>query len=415
MQLPLPEKKKCLLILADGAGDRPIKELRNKTPFQLSRKPHIDRLSALGEDGIMDSIAPGIRPGSDTSHLQLFGYDPHQYYTGRGPIEALGVGIDVQDGDIAFRCNFATLKDGKVVDRRAGRISEGTAELAKELNTIKITSVPGVQVIFKESVGHRAVLVLRGHNLSPMTSDNDPHDDGLAPLRPMPLEHKEAAHRTSAALAEFIEKAHLLLRNHPINRQRKLPANYILARGAGKLVKPPSFESKYGFKGAIVAASGMIKGVGHMLEMDVIQPKGATAGYDSDLIAKADAALEALKSHEFVFLHVKMPDLAGHDGDPGKKIECIEKIDDMVGYLLKKLDMAKTVVVFTSDHSTPCSVRNHSGDPVPIVVATEGVRLDAVKHFDETSATRGALMRITGKDLFPIILDLMGREEKYGA
>ncbi len=417
MKLPPPHTRKCLVILADGAGDRPIHQLGNKTPFQLAHTPNLDHLSEIGEDGLMDPIAPGIRPGSDTSHLQLFGYDPHKYYFGRGPIEALGAEVEVQEGDVAFRCNFATLENGLVIDRRAGRINvaEGTPELAKELNKIKISSVSGVQIIFKESIGHRGVLVLRGPNLSTQIIDNDPHSPNKPPTKITALEHTEAAQRTASALNEFVEKAYLLLRNYPLNRERKLPANYILARGAGILKQPPSFEKTHGFKGAIVAASGMIKGVGRLLKMDVYTPNGATGGYDSDFNAKADAALEALKNHEYVFLHLKATDLAGHDGDQEKKIDSIEKVDNMIGYLLKRLDLENTVVCFTSDHSTPCSVQNHSADPVPIVIAGTDVRLDYVTHFDELSATQGALFKISGKDLFPILLDFMGKQKKYGA
>ena len=417
MKLPPPTKKKCILILADGAGDRPIKALGNKTPYQLAHTPNLDHLSELGEDGLMDPIAPGIRPGSDTSHLQLFGYDPHEYYSGRGPIEALGAGLDVQEGDIAFRCNFATFKDGIITDRRAGRISiaDGTPELARALNEIAITSVPGVQIIFKESPGHRGVLVLRGKGLSTQIIDNDPHEPGKPPTKITALEHTDAAIRTAKALTEFIEKAHKILRSHPINRERDLPANYILCRGAGTLNRPPSFEEKYGFKGAIVAASGMIMGVGRLLGMDVITPPGATGGYDTDMTAKADATLEALKTHDYVFLHIKCTDLAGHDGDPEKKIELLEKVDDMVGYLTRNIDLNNTIIAFTSDHSTPCSVRNHSADPVPLVIAGADIRFDYVVHFDELSATQGALFKISGKDLFPILLDFMGRAKKYGA
>ncbi|MCK4327885.1 MAG: 2,3-bisphosphoglycerate-independent phosphoglycerate mutase [Candidatus Diapherotrites archaeon] len=406
---------KCLFIVASGAGDRPIKRLGNKTPYQLAHTPNLDHLSEIGEDGLMDPIAPGIWPGSDTSHLQLFGYDPHEYYFGRGPIEALGAGMELQEGDIAFRCNFATVKDGVIVDRRAGRIKEGTAELARALNEIAITTVPGVQLIFKESTEHRAVLVLRGTSLSPQIIDNDPHDDGLPPTKITALEHTDAAIRTAKALSEFIDKAHKILRSHPLNRERELPANYILCRGAGVLKRPPTFEEKYGFKGAVVAASGMIIGVGRLLGMDVIIPPGATGGYDTDLTAKADAALEALKTHDYVFLHIKCTDLAGHDGDPEKKIELIEKVDEMVGYITRNIDLENTIIAFTSDHSTPCSVRNHSADPVPLVIAGGDVRFDYVKHFDELSATQGALFKISGKDLFPILLDFMGRAKKYGA
>jgi len=258
-------------------------------------------------------------------------------------------------------------------------------------------------------------LVLRGRNLSPQINDNDPHTNGVPPTKITAMEHTDAAIRTAKALSEFVEKSHNILRSHPINRERKLPANYLLCRGAGKLIRPPSFEEEHGIRGTIIAAEGMIKGVGRLLGMGVIHPPGATGGYDTDLYAKADAAVEALKTSDFVFLHIKETDLAGHDGNPEKKIAVLEDIDRMLGYLLKKIDMDNTIVVFTSDHSTPCSVRNHSADPVPIVIAGADVRFDYVTHFDELSATEGGLFKMMGRDLFPILMDLMGRAKKYGA
>lgn len=409
--------RNCLVVLLDGVGDRPIFELGNKTPLQFAKTPNMTRLSEWGQDGLMDPVAPGIRPGSDTSHLLLFGYDPHEYYTGRGWFEAAGAGIDLRPGDVAFRCNWATLDQGKIADRRAGRIkeSEGTLELAKALDGMKLETVKGVEVIVRASTEHRLALVFRGKGLSDDVSGTDPRTEGHPPQKAMPRIHEEEAQRTAMALNEFSKKALEILSVHKVNAHRKKPANYVLARGAGSVRQIPSFESKNGLSGAVVAKEGMIVGLARVLGMDVIVPKGATANLDTDLAAKAHAALAALKTHDYVFLHIKGTDVASHDGDFKAKVAFIEKIDAMLGKMLDAIDLHDTLVVLTADHSTPCEVRDHSGDPVPIVMAGANVRLDDVAHFDEVSAAKGYLYHIRGSDLMNLILNFLDRGEKYGA
>ncbi len=410
--------KNCLFVLCDGMGDRPIFELGNKTPLQFAKTPNMDKLSQWGEDGLMDTIAPGIRPGSDTSHLALFGYDPHEYYTGRGWFEAAGVGVQLQPGDVAFRGNWATLDNGNIVDRRAGRITEkdGTADLAKALNGMKLESVDGVEVIVQPSTEHRLVVVFRGESLSDDVEGTDPKVTGRPAQKARPRIEDEPSRRTAAALNEFTEKALGILSTHPVNANRDLPANYVITRGAGSVREIPSFEEKYGFRGAIVAKEGMIVGIGRVLGMDIIVPEGATANVHTDLVSMAHAALDALKKYDYVFVHIKATDILSHDGDYVGKARFLEKIDkDFLGTVLEKVDLHETLVVLTADHSTPCELMEHSGDPVPLVVTGAGVRLDDVRHFDEISAMKGYLFRIKGSDLMPIILNYINKAEKYGA
>lgn len=408
------DQRKILLIIFDGLGDRPVTELGHKTPLEAAPKPNLDWFAANGMNGLLDPIGPGIRPGSDTSHLALFGYDPMEVNTGRGPFEAAGVGIELQKGDVAFRCNFATVDEQlTLTDRRAGRIKEGTEELAKALDGLKLGRV---KVVFRAGTEHRAALVFRGKGLSPKVSDTDPHEEGKKILTSEPLESKAKA--TAKALNLFTREAYEILKDHPVNRARVAKggaaANMVVARGAGIAPDLEPITQRLGVKAAGIAGVALIKGMFRAVGMDVLDVKGATGGLDTDMLAKAEAAIKALKSYDLVVVNVKAPDLCGHDGNASEKIKVIERIDQMMGHLKAHLG-PDVVVALTADHSTPVAVKDHSGDPVPVTIFGEGIRVDEIPHFDERSAARGALGRIRGQDLMPILMDQSNRIEKFGA
>ncbi len=407
---------KAVLLIADGLGDRPIKELDDRTPLEATEKPELDLLAAQGECGLMDPIGPGVRAGSDTAHLAILGYDPYKCYTGRGPFEAAGIGMDVKSGDIAFRCNFSTVDENMVVvDRRAGRITSGTDQLAAAVNGMRIDDV---EVIFKESVAHRGALILRGSGLGANITDTDPHHEGAKVLESKAIDPNDAASaKTAYAVNEFVRRSYEILKDHPVNRERIAqglnPANVILPRGAGIGPDLQSFQEKYNLKAACVAETGLINGVARYVGMDIKEVQGATGGPDSNLINMAVEIIESLKDYDFVLCNVKGADVGGHDNKPQVKMEMIAKIDEMVGYLMSNVPDG-TYIVFTADHSTPCSVMDHSGDPVPIVIWGEGVRTDSCESYDERSVTRGGLGRIRGVDLMMILTQLMGVQEKFG-
>jgi len=408
------EPRKLLLIVVDGLGDRPIKDLGNKTPLQLAAKSNLDWLAANGACGIIDPIAPGVCPGSDTSHLALLGYDPYKVYTGRGPFEAAGAGIAVKGGDVAFRCNFATVdRDMRVLDRRAGRIKVGTVELAQSLDGMMIEDV---QVLFKAGTEHRAALVLRGPDLLPDVTDTDPHVEGEKVWEAKA--EKAGAEKTAKILNEFSRIAHERLRTHPLNKEREekgvVPANAVLIRGGGVFPHLSSIEERYGMKSVVVAGVALIKGLCRAVGMEVAEVKGATGGLDTDMMAKAKAAMDAFVRADFVLVNVKAADVCGHDGKPMEKVKVVERVDSMLGYVREHL-FESLVVAVTADHSTPCAVRNHTGDPVPLVLFGEGVRVDDVQAFDELSCAKGGLGRLRGIDLLPLMLDLAGRNVKFGA
>lgn len=408
------EERRILLVIFDGLGDRPLTELGHKTPLEATPKPNLDWFAANGVNGLLDPIAPGIVAGSDTSHLALFGYDPHEVYTGRGPFEAAGVGIELQSGDIAFRGNFATVDDDlRVTDRRAGRIREGTDELAKALDGLRLGRI---RAIVREGTEHRVALVLRGRGLSPKVTDTDPHEVGAEVLKAKAL--ALTGRPTAKAVNAFTKEAHKILRDHPVNRARvarhEPPANVVVLRGAGVFPDLASLPERLHVKAAGIAGVALIRGMFRVAGMDVVDVPRATGGLDTDMIAKADAALKALGSHDLVVLHVKAPDLCGHDGRALDKIRVIERLDAMMGHLKARLP-TDLVVGMTADHSTPVAVKDHSADPVPLTVFGEGVRVDEVVNFDERHVAHGALGRLRGQDLMPILLDAANRTEKFGA
>ena len=405
---------KVMLIILDGMGDRPSEKLGGKTPLEAAQTPNMDFLAKIGISGIMDPIAPGIRAGSDTAHLSILGYDPYEVYTGRGPFEAAGEGLDLKHGDIAFRCNFSTVDEKmNVVDRRAGRIREGTHELAKALDGMEID---GVKVIFKESVEHRAVLVLRGDGLSPKISDADPHD--LGPIHKVKaLDDSEEAKRTAEIVNEFVKRSYEILKEHPVNLKRMekglMPANIVLPRGAGVVPRLESMEKRHNIRAGAIAGVSIVKGVCRLAGMEIIDVKGAKGSADSDFTAKIEAGMDYLKKGDMILINIKAPDLFGHDGDPEGKKNIIEKIDASMEVLKDALD--NTIIAITADHSTPCDVMDHSGDPVPLIIAGKGVRTDDIEVFGERAAAKGGIGRIKGGDLLNILMQLAGLSEKFGA
>jgi 2,3-bisphosphoglycerate-independent phosphoglycerate mutase len=407
-------KPKAVILIADGMADRPVEALKGRTPLEAAKTPHLDRLAAEGECGLMDPIAPGVRAGSDTSHLAILGYDPHKYYTGRGPFEAAGIGLEIKGGDICFRCNFSTVDENMVVtDRRAGRISGGTEKLAAALNGMTIDDVT---CYFKESVEHRAALVLRGPGLGHEVSDTDPHAEGV---KVHWARGKDAASEKAAGVVnEFVKSSYAILKDHPVNLERikqgKPAANIVLPRGAGVAPHLEAFQARYRFSGAAVVETGLIAGIARYLAMDIPFVAGATGGYDTDEIALAQAIITALKDHDFVLCNYKACDLAGHDGDAMKKVECVEKMDRLVGELMKHLPIP-THLAITADHSTPVSFKDHTGDTVPILIWGPATRPDGVKSFGERPCAAGSLGRIRGEWLMALLTNLMGTQEKYGA
>ncbi len=408
--------KKVLFLVLDGISDRPCPSLGGLTPLQAARTPVLDRFAAEGVCGIMDTIAPGIRPGSDTAHLSLLGYPPERYYTGRGPLEAEGSGIHMTPGMIGFRCNYATVdENGRVTDRRAGRIHD-TGPLSAAIREGVDLSELGIGFRFESGAGHRAALAFEGDLLGDRVTSNDPKKEGVPPLPVRPIGDAPADEKTAAVCNEFLRQSHEILFNHPLNLERLEqglpPANLLLIRGAGRMGHFEPFSERYELSGSVISAATLISGIGMVVGLEHVPVPGTTGSVDSDLDAKVRAAVRELGRKDFLLMNIKGADEAGHDGKPEQKRDFIEVIDAALEPLGAIEDC---LLVICGDHSTPCSVKDHSADPVPLVIRGEGVRTDRVGRFDEISCAEGGINRIRGLDLMPIILDLINKTHKYGA
>jgi 2,3-bisphosphoglycerate-independent phosphoglycerate mutase len=407
---------RILFVVLDGISDRPSPALGGLTPLAAAKKPVLDRLAKEGICGIMDTIAAGVRPGSDTAHLALLGYDPYKYYTGRGPLECEGTGIHMEPGMIGFRCNYATIsREGIITDRRAGRIHD-TTQLSMALAEGVDLSKYGVEFAFRSGAGHRASLALKGEGLGHCVSSNDPKKDGVSPLAVQPLKQTAPDEKTAAVCNEFVRQSTGILFDHPLNKERikkgLSPANIVLMRGAGEMGHFEPFLKKYGISGSVISAASLITGIGSAVGLARVPVPGITGSQDSNIQGKITAAINELKTRDFVLVNIKGADESGHDGLAEQKRNFITKTDAALAPLL---DLRDCIIVICADHSTPCSIKDHSADPVPVLIHGDGVRVDDVTGFDEYRCARGGLNRITGVTLLPIALDLINKAHKFGA
>lgn len=423
--------KKILYIVLDGLGDLPLKQLGDKTPLEAAVTPNMDRLAQKGQTGIVYPVGKGIAPESDIAVISLLGYDAHKYYTGRGPLESFAEGLSVNDGDVAFRVNFATVADdGKAIkDRRVGRnlSTEEAVALAKEINT-KVT-LSSATFEFKSTIGHRGILVIRGmhQKLSGWITNTDPAYDregvfGVAKEKfenivavsmPMPgyedsLEAKEAA----KLLNEFTEKSTKVLNEAAINKKRisegKMPGNLILSRDAGDhLPKFPPITSLFNLKFGSFVQMPVEKGIALLTGIDIIDVPQSTGHLDVDYPVWAKIALDSIQKYDGIYVHIKGPDEPAHDGDFQKKKESIEAIDKyFFTSLLSKLDMSNTIIAITADHSTACSVKAHTADPVPLLVCGGNIKADGSMSFSEKAARLGSIKEMLGREIMPFLVKL---------
>ncbi len=410
---------KGLMIILDGLGDRPCAPLDGATPLEAAHTPHLDRLVTEGLCGLVDPLAPGIPVATHTGTGILLGLVPADAARlSRGPVEAAGIGLSMAPGDIAIRCNFATLNSSNqrltVTDRRAGRISKGTDQLARALQGIAVGD--GITATLKPATQHRAVLKLSGEGLSADVSDTDPDETcGLGitiesrPHNP----NDRAAIRTASAINRFIAEAHQRLENHPVNQQRKeqglLPANGIITRGAGMFHKSRSIINHLQLKAALIAGERSVCGLGKLLGYTVITQPGFTALANTDLTAKISAAQSALEDHDMVFLHIKAPDICAHDLLPTEKRDFLGYFDAALAPLLS----GNMVIGVSGDHSTNSIHGNHCADPVPTLLHYPGTRRDNCTLFGERHCIQGGLGRITASGFLMSALDAMGAMHNY--
>lgn len=398
-QLLLSNESKLALIVLDGLGDIATEQTGFQTPLEAARTPNLDALARRSAQGRMIAVAPAITPGSGPGHLALFGYDPLEYEVGRGVIEALGLGIELKAGDVAARANFCSLDaKGIVTDRRAGRIDTQVCEAQVELLSKKIKKIGDVEIIIKAGKGHRFVVVFRGKGLQGPLSDTDPHREGKPIAAAKPVKKTVKTVKTANVVAAFYKQAMPLLKNCK-------PANGFLLRGIAHQPKMPTFEQRYGLKAAAIAIYPMYKGLAQLVGMKKIE--GPTTVKE-----EFEAAREALKEYDFVFVHVKATDMAGEDGNFKAKVAAIEEADDALSALKDKMP---DVLVITGDHSTPVPLKAHSWHPQPVLIHSKRSGWDGLERFTERAANQGSLGLFEAKYLIRLMQAHAGRLDKFGA
>ncbi len=395
-------------------GDLPIKKLGNKTPLEAADTPNMDFLAKNGKTGLMYTVEKGVAPESDVAVISILGYDPFKYSTGRGILEAVGAGVTVNDGDLALRCNFATLGHGKqIVDRRVGRslTTEEAMELSKAVNErVKLEYYPA-DFEFKNTIGHRGVLVIRSREtpLSSRVTNTDPaysrlEELGVAKTRVemvlkkcAPMDKSEEAKISAKLVNEFVEKSHIVLDEHEINKRRvaegKLKANVILTRDAGHLL--PKFfniSEKYNVRFVSLTDMPVERGISKLAGMDTIILPPPSHNLKKDCILRVKKLLNLLPSYDCFYIHIKGPDEPGHDGKFDLKTNLIAVIDKyFFGRLLNRIKLENFIICVTADHATPCKLKAHSDDPVPLLISGNKIKGDNISKFSEKECEKGSL------------------------
>ena len=386
---------KIVFLIFDGIGG--IQDpATGKTELETAVHPNLDKLAQNGTCGLSDPIAPGIMPGSGPAHLALFGYDPIRYQIGRGLLDSLGVDFKFTKQDLAARGNFATVDaEGKITDRRAGRIStDNCIRICKEvLNDIVIDGIKTFVLPVKE---HRFSVIFRGDGLEDALTDSDPQKEGLKNLEVKTLDDK--AKFAATIVNKFIKEAYKRLKNEH-------PANAVLLRGFAKMIHIPNFDEAYNLRAAAIALYPMYRGLASLVGMDVLKT-GDT------MESEFKTLKENFAKYDYFFMHIKGTDSRGEDGDFSSKVKVIEEVDKLIPMLT---ELKPDVIVVTGDHSTPAMMKSHSWHPVPLMISAKNCRTDGTKKFGENECLRGGLGRISAQSIMALALANAGKLNKYGA
>lgn len=399
---------KHIIILGDGMADWPVKSLGGKTLLQTARTPYMDKLARMGRTGRLVTVAEGFHPGSEVANMSVMGYNLPKVYEGRGPLEAASIGVDLKPGEMAMRCNIICIEGDLLKNHSAGHITTPEADVLVKYLQEKLGNE---RVHFYTGVQYRHLLVIKGGDKR--IACTPPHDVPLKPYRPLmvkPLPGTEhitqpeggaelTPAQTAALINDLIVRSQELLENHPINLKRKAegkdPANSIWPWSPGYRPQMEPLDEKYPqiHKGTVISAVDLINGIGYYAGLRRLKVEGATGLYDTNYENKAAAALEALKTDDFVYLHVEASDEAGHEGDVGLKIRTIENLDNRaIGPIYEEVkDWDEPVAIAVlPDHPTPCELRTHTAEPVPFLIWYPGIEPDEVQTFDEVAACNGA-------------------------
>ena len=408
---------KYILVIGDGMADYPVNMYGGKTPLEVADHPWMDKIASAGICGTIQTIPKGMDTGSDVAILSILGYNPKKYHSGRGPLEAVGVGIKLKTNDIAFRCNLITEENGFLKDYSAGHIE--TKEAEKLINFLNNKLGKKDEIFFYKGVGYRHILILTGKKFSEKVVCTPPHDAVGKKISEILI---KPASKSAVKTAEFLNRLMFesknFLSNHPINLRRiaegKNPANMVWFWSPGKKPRIPSFKSKFGVKGAVISAVNIVKGIGACLGFKIVKVPGITGYFDTNYEGKADYTLKTLKTHDFVLVHVEAPDEAGHLGDFKLKVKTIEDLDKrLIGRIMKNLKEDYTIAVL-ADHATPIQTKTHTRDPVPFAVYSTLIhKKDYLKkHFSEKEAKKSGI-NLQGTRFMPMFLKF-GKHGKWG-
>lgn len=398
---------KYIIILGDGMADRPIKKIGNKTPLMVADIPNIDKLCKWGRSGLFQTVPQDMPPGSEVANLAVLGYNVYKVYQGRGVLEASSIGVKIEPTDLVMRCNLLCIEDEKIKNHSAGHISTEESHilidfLNKNLADDAIRFYPGFSF--------RHILVVKnGINDLKFTP---PHDVPGIPFKDVLIKAtSEKGEETAKLLNALILKSQVLLKDHPVNEKRiakgKDPANSVWFWSAGYKPQMRTLNEKFGVTGAVISAVDIIKGLGIFAGMDVIEVEGATGLTDTNYEGKAEAAIEAIKTHDLVYLHVEATDEAGHAGDVDLKIKALEYLDKrVVKHVIEEVAKMKehVTIAVLPDHSTPCEVRTHTHDPVPFIIYNPNLHPDEVIEYNEESVKKGFYGLIKGDEFIRTLL-----------
>ena len=399
---------KYIVLVGDGMADYPIKEIGERTPLEVARTPNMDYIAKFGRLGRVKTIPDKMSPASDVANISIMGYDPQKYYTGRGPLEAANLGVELESEDVAFRCNLITASGDILTDYSAGHISSKEAAIIikfidENLGTNRIRFYPGVSyrhlMVVNRGIDERldSVKCMPPHDIAGQSiPKNFPKGDG------------------ADFLIKLMQDSRGILEKHEINQVRvdlkENPANMIWLWGQGKKPAMPGFKEFYGLEGSVISAVDLIKGLGKIIGLEVINVAGATGYYDTDYEGKARAALKSLENKDFVFVHVEAPDEAGHNGDLREKITAIERFDQLVvGTILEALKRKKDFrILVLPDHATPIAVKTHTPEPVLFGIFGQGIVSGGFLKYSEKEADRSDLYFSEGHNLMGYFLKEKG-------
>lgn len=399
---------KYLIILGDGMADEPIAKLGNKTILQAANIPTMDMLAKKGKNGLLVTVPDGFHPGSEIANLTVMGYDVAKVFEGRGSLEAASIGVEIEPGEMAMRCNIICVENGKIKNHSAGHISN---EEAYELVDFLEKELGSDVVSFHKGISYRHLLKVKGGNKH--VSCTPPHDVPGTPYADVMVKADcKEAEETANLLNDLILCSQKLLENHPINIKRKAegkdPANSIWPWSAGYKPQMKTLSETYGLKrGAVISAVDLIKGIGVYAGLKPIEVEGATGLYDTNYEGKVKATIDALRENDFVYLHIEASDEAGHEGNVDLKLKTVEYLENRVVKPIfeevSKWDEPVAIAILP-DHPTPCRIKTHVADAVPFLIYKPDGEADAVERYDEDSAKKGSLGTLTGDEFMRALL-----------